>query len=163
MKKLTLIFFLISFSVFSQNDDELKFWDNVRFGGGLGLGFGSNQTTINVAPSTIYEFNDMFALGLGGSYLYAKNRDLKSNVFGASLISLFNPFEEIQLSAEFEQLFVTQKQLGFDNKNFDYPALYLGVAYRSGWFAAGVRYDVLYDENKNIYSSPFSPIVRFYF
>ena len=160
---LLVIFLLCTIFTNAQNDNDPKFWDNVRFGGGFGLGFGSNQTTIAISPSAIYEFNDMFALGLGGSYLYAKNGNLKSNVYGASIISLFNPLEEIQLSAEFEQLFVTQRQLGFDNNNFDYPALYLGAAYRVGWFAAGVRFDVLYDDNKSIYTSPFSPIVRFYF
>ena len=164
MKKNLLVIFLLS-TIFTnaQNDNDPKFWDNVRFGGGFGLGFGSNQTTIAISPSAIYEFNDMFALGLGGSYLYAKNGNLKSNVYGASFISLFNPVEEIQLSAEFEQLFVTQKQLGFDNYNFDYPALYLGAAYRVGRFAVGVRYDVLYDNNKSIFASAFSPIIRFYF
>ena len=39
----------------------------------------------------------------------------------------------------------------------------LGIAYRSGWFAGGLRYDVLYDSNKSVYASALSPIVRFYF
>ena len=164
MKKNLLVLFLLT-TIFTnaQNENNPKFWDNVHFGGGFGLGFGSNQTTIAISPSAIYEFNDMFALGLGGSYLYAKNGNLKSNVYGASFISLFNPVQEIQLSAEFEQLFVTQKQSGFDNYDFNYPALYLGAAYRVGRFAAGVRYDVLYDVDKSIYASALSPIVRFYF
>ena len=161
-KFITLFFFLVSFSIFAQNSDAPKFWDNVRFGGGFGLGFGSGHTTISIAPSAIYEFNDRFALGLGASYLYAKNNALKSNVFGAGIISLYNPTEEFQLSAEFEQLFVTQK-LGILENNYDYPALYVGAAYRIGAFAAGLRYDVLYDDTKSIYASAFSPIVRFYF
>jgi len=163
MKKLTCItFLLISTIIFSQEDNTPKFWDNVRFGGGFGLGFGSNSTTIAISPSAIYEFNDVFALGLGTSYLYAKNNDLKSNVFGAGIISLYNPTEEFQLSAEFEQLFVNQK-LGLIKNNYDYPALYLGAAYRVGSFSAGLRYDVLYDDSKSIYASAFSPILRFYF
>jgi len=106
-KNLFLIFILSAIFTNAQQDNDPKFWDHVHFGGGFGLGFGSNQTTIAISPSAIYEFNDMFALGLGGSYLYAKNNNLKSNVFGASIISLFNPLEEVQLSAEFEQLFIT--------------------------------------------------------
>ena len=173
-KIIFLCCFFISLAAYTQDEQtqqeeqiqqtyQPKFWDHVRFGGGLGLSFGSNQTTIAIAPSAIYEFSDMFALGVGTSYLYAKNFDVKSNVYGVSLISLFNPFEEFQLSAEFEQLFVNQKLAGFEDSNFDYPALYLGAAYRIGWFSAGIRYDVLYDESKNIYASPWSPIVRFYF
>lgn len=163
MRKLTFITFILLFSItYSQNDKPPKFWDNVRFGGGFGLGFGSNSTTIAISPSAVYEFNDAFALGIGASYLYAKNNDLKSNVFGAGIISLYNPTQEFQLSAEFEQLFVNQK-LGTLKNNYDYPALYLGAAYRIGSFSAGLRYDVLYDDTKSIYASAFSPIVRFYF
>jgi len=153
---------LVSLTSFSQAVDAKSFWDDVQFGGGLGLGIGSNRTTISVAPSAIYNFNPKFSLGLGASYLYAKNGDLKSNVFGASVLSLYNPFEQLQLSAEFEHLFVNQK-LGTLKSNFDYPALYIGAAYRVGNFSAGLRYDVLYDDNKSIYASAFSPIFRFYF
>jgi len=170
-KIIILSCFLISLASYGQEEQteqteqtyQPKFWDHVRFGGGLGLSFGSDQTTIAISPSAIYEFNDMFAFGVGTSYLYSKNFDFRSNVYGMSLISLFNPFEEFQLSAEFEQLFVNQKLTGFEDSNFNYPALYLGTAYRIGWFSAGVRYDVLYDATKNIYASPWSPIVRFYF
>ena len=163
MKKLIfLILLCITTFSFAQNDDTPKFWDHVKFGGGFGFGFGSRITTISISPSAIYEFNDTFALGAGGSYLYAKNNNLKSNVYGASLISLYNVLDEFQLSAEFEQLFVNQKLAPFKN-SYNYPALYFGAAYRVGSFAAGVRYDVLYDDNKSIFSSAFSPIVRFYF
>ncbi len=164
MKKIfaLLIFITISTICFAQNNDTSKFWDHVRYGGGFGIEFGSNNTAIGISPSAIYEFNEAFALGVGTSYLYAKNNHLKSNVFGASIISLYNPLREIQLSAEFEQLFVNQK-LNALKSNFDYPALYIGGAYRTGAFSIGVRYDVLYKENKSIFSSAFSPIVRFYF
>jgi hypothetical protein len=36
----------------------------VQFGGGVGLGFGSNYTDISLAPSAIYNFNEYVALGL---------------------------------------------------------------------------------------------------
>jgi len=67
-----LLLVLISYSILAQNDNNSKFWNNVRFGGGFGLGFGSNNTTIAISPSAIYEFNETFALGLTTSYLYAK-------------------------------------------------------------------------------------------
>lgn len=161
MRKIAFLFILTSLSVFSQNDDS-KFWDHVRFGGGFGFALGNNNTTLAIAPSAIYIFDDQFALGPSTSYLYNKNENLKSNVYGLGLISLYNPTEFLQLSAEFEQSFVTQK-LGLDKYHFNFPALYLGIAYRNGWLAGGIRYDVLYDNSNNIYNSAFSPIVRFYF
>lgn len=144
-----------------QNNDK-SFWDNVRFGGGLGLGFGNRSTTINVSPSAIYDFENGFATGIGVGYLYSKVGDFKSNVISPNLITLYNPAEQIQLSAELEYLFVNQRFGDTSYKN-DFPALYLGVAYRTGWAAFGIRYDVLYDERDSIFGSAFSPIIRFYF
>lgn len=163
MKKIFIALFLLTTGYsFSQIEDTPKFMDKVQFGGGLGLSFGNNYTTVSISPSAVYNFNQYVAAGPGLSYLYAKNGDLKSNVFGAGLITLINPVENLQLSAEFEHLFITQK-LGFEKSSFDYPALYVGGAYRVGNFSAGLRFDVLYNEDKTIYSSAFSPIVRFYF
>ncbi len=174
MRKIVLsILVLTSFMGFAQNDDDNdvdvvqqlpqpNFWDNVRFGGGLGFGFGNNNTTINVSPSAIYDFQNGFALGLGVGYLYAKNDALRSNVISPGIITLYNPADEIQLSAEFEHLFINQK-FGSISDSYDYPALYLGVAYRTGWAAFGMRYDVLYDERDSVFASAFSPVIRFYF
>jgi long-subunit fatty acid transport protein len=160
MKKFLLLFCLFVSSIgFSQKND---FWKNVRFGGGLSLGFGS-QTTIGVAPSAIYDFDNGFSLGAGFNYTYRETGDFSTNVYGGSIISLYQiPNIGIQLSGEFEQSFAKQTtSIGTINTNF--PALYLGAAYNKGRFAFGFRYDVLYDSTKSIYASAFSPIVRFYF
>lgn len=160
MKK-TLLFLLlsISFVSFSQKAD---FWENVQFGGGFTASFG-NQTTIGISPSAIYNFNNGFALGTGLTYIYSEIGDFTTNVYGASIISLYQiPKVGIQLSGEFEQSFAKQTD-SFGSINTNFPALYFGAAYNQGRFAFGFRYDVLYDENKSVYASPFSPIVRFYF
>jgi len=175
MKKIAVVFwFFTSFYTFAQDNttqpnkevielSKNSFWDHVRFGGGLGFGFGNNSTTINVSPSAIYDFENGFALGASVGYLYSQIQSFKSNVISPGIVALYNPAQEIQLSAEFEYLFVSQKFSGFDATNFDYPALYLGVAYRTGWAAFGVRYDVLFDANDSIFSSAFSPVIRVYF
>ena len=174
MKKIVLLLCIFTSFFLSAQDEETQpgdeilqvpkksFWDNVRFGGGLGLGFGSNSTTINISPSAIYDFENGFALGASVGYLYSKVHDFKSNVISPGLVALYNPAQEIQISAEFEQLFVNQK-FGSLSDNFDYPALYLGVAYRTGWASFGMRYDVLYDERDSIFATAWSPIVRIYF
>ena len=88
---------------FSQNSDGAS--DRVHFGGSLGLSIGSGFTDIVVAPSVIYDVNDYFSAGIGlqGSYVNWKN-NFESYIYGASLIGLVNPIDEIQLSAELEQL-----------------------------------------------------------
>lgn len=89
----------------SQNQDSPDFWNHVRFGGGVGISFGDGFFSGTLAPSAIYEFNDQFALGLGLNGTYNKQKNFyQSTVFGGSILGFFNPIEEIQLSAEFEEL-----------------------------------------------------------
>lgn len=161
MKRTLLLILLLSVTtVFSQK--KSKFWEKVHFGGSVGLGFSSNNTTISASPSAIYEFNPQFSTGLGIGYLYNKQNEYKSNVISTSLLAFYNPITLVQLSAEFEQLFVNQKYQNFKN-SYNYPALYLGASYVTGRVSVGFRYDVLYNKNKSIYSSALSPVIRIYF
>lgn len=162
-------FFSIQLSAQYQNPDfksNSDFWQNVQFGGGLGLSIGSGYTDISVAPSAIYNVNEYFAVGLGAQYTYVKVKNsYNSNLYGGSLITLFNPIPEIQLSAELEQLRVNLKGVGNNNfsDNFWNTGLFLGAGYRSGNVTIGARYNVLYKEDQGAYSDAFMPFVRFYF
>jgi hypothetical protein len=72
------------------------FWDKVRFGGGIGLGFGDGFFSGTLAPSAVYEFNNTFALGVGFNGTYNTKKEFyKSTVLGGSLIGLFNPVDAI--------------------------------------------------------------------
>lgn len=146
----------------TMNESKSDFWENVRIGGNLNLNFGSNTTTVGITPSAVYDFNETFSLGASVGYTYNKTGDFKSNVYTASILSLYNPFQNVEISAELEQLFVNQKLGSFKN-SYNYPALYLGLAYRVGNVAIGGRFDVLYNDNKSIYTSPFAPFVRVFF
>lgn len=162
---LTGLFFWTSATVFGQGGD---FWDKVRFGGALGAGFGSDYTEVMVAPSAIYEFNDYVAAGVGlqGSYVRLKN-EYDSWIYGASLIGIFTPIENIQLSVELEQLRVNTTFSPSDTPeitdNFWNTALYLGAGYSTGNVTVGVRYNVLFDKDKFVYNEALMPFVRVYF
>ncbi len=161
MKKIVFFLFLsFSFISFSQQRDT--FWENIQYGGGFSIGLG-NQTTIGISPSAIYNFDNGFALGAGVNYLYSEINDFSTQVYGASLISLYQTKFGIQLSGEFDYNFAKQKSRNNTNFNTSFPALHLGIAYNKSRFAFGIRYDVLYDENKSVFASPISPILRFYF
>lgn len=177
MKNKHLSFFLRIFLVFATSIltaqqynrtpiSQSNFLDNVQFGGGVGLSIGSGYTDISIAPSAIYNVNQYFSVGLGAQYTYAKQKNAyTSNLYGGSLITLFNPIPEVQLSAELEQLRVNVTGVGtggFRN-NFWNTGLFLGAGYRSGNATMGVRYNVLYKDNKGAYSDAFMPFVRFYF
>ncbi|HEX9152100.1 MAG TPA: hypothetical protein VF842_08460 [Flavobacterium sp.] len=145
----------------SQSD----FWKKVQFGGGIGFSFGSGYTDVSVAPSAIYNFNEYLAIGLGAQYTYAKQKDYyASHLYGGSIIGLFNPIREIQLSAELEELRVNVNLIGSNSNSQDYwnTGLFLGAGYRSGNVTIGARYNILNDNN-NIYGNAFMPFVRVYF
>lgn len=168
-----LVWFVIVFvffvsPIFSQQNEQSDFWQHVRFGGGIGLNFGDGFFSGTLAPAAIYDVNPYVSLGLGltGSYSSQRN-DFSSTIFGGNIIGLFNPIPEVQLSTEFEQLNINQR---FENgvnpdikDNFWASALFLGVGYRTGNITIGIRYDVLYDEDKSIYEDPWLPFVRFWF
>lgn len=169
---LVVITLLFSFGLFAQGQQNMPtqqndFWTHVQFGGGIGMGFGSGYTDITISPSAIYNINSIVAVGTGlqFGYVSAKN-DYTSTIYGASLIGLLNPVPQVQLSAELEQIRVnTDYQYdGADiSKSFWNTALYLGAGYRTGNVTVGIRYDVLFNDNRSYYSEAFMPFVRVYF
>jgi hypothetical protein len=140
------------------------FWSKVRYGGGIGLNVGNNFTNITLAPSAIYEFNQYVALGVGLQGSYVKVRSLyDSFIYGGSLISLFTPIPELQLSAELEQVRVNLDFFDDVKDNFWNTGLFLGAGFRQGNFTAGLRYNVLHNNNRNIYAEAWMPFVRVFF
>jgi hypothetical protein len=168
---LTLIL-LFSFNGFSQESsggksDSGSFWDNVQFGGGFGLAIGNDFTDITIAPSAIYNFNEHFALGTGLQYSRLKQKNFyASNVVGGSIIGLYNPIEEIQLSLELEQVHVNTTYTDlYDNikRSFWNTGLYIGGGYRADNVTIGARFNLLFDQDKELYGDAFMPFVRVYF
>lgn len=177
MAKLIKLFFLTTLIFFlskshAQNDTLVKtnstFFKDVKFGGGLGLAIGNGYTDIYLAPTAYKPINKFSTVGVGliGSYVKSANF-YSSLMYGVSLIGLVNPIEEIQLSAELEQLRVN---INYDTSittktenNFWNTALFLGVGYQSNNVTVGLRYNVLYQERNNVYSQAWMPFVRVMF
>ncbi len=152
----------------TDNKAKSNFWEKVQIGGGLGLGFGSGYTNIAIAPSAIYNVNQYVAVGAGLQYSYLKQRDYyNSSLYGGSVIGLFNPIEQIQLSVELEQLRANVKTDGTFytgvSDNFWNTGLFFGVGYRAGNVTIGARYNVLFQEDKGVYGDAFIPFVRVFF
>jgi predicted porin len=169
---LILIAILINFSVFAQQTTtaptpKSEFWQKVRFGGGLGLGFSNGYTNISVSPSAVYDVNQYVSLGVGVQYSYAKQSEIyTSNIYGGSIIGLFNPIAGIQLSADLEQLRVNttfDSSLSTPAKRNWNTALFLGAGYVTNNITIGARYNVLYKKTDNVYGQAFMPFVRVYF
>ena len=160
MKKITLLCLLFySISIFSQDS---SFIDNVRLGGTFGFSFGSNNTTLAISPSAVYDFNEELSIGGSLGYLYNKSRNYSANVFSASIITLYRPIKQIEFSGELLQSYVN-KTINSIKSNYSYPSLNIGAAYIAGKVTFGIQYDLLYKKDKSIYANAFSPFIRVFF
>jgi long-subunit fatty acid transport protein len=172
-KTLSILFFIsLSFGVYGQEDAQKQqkneFWSNVQFGGAFGISLGSGFTDITVAPSAIYKLNNYvsFGGGLQGSLVSQKNY-YNSAIYGANVIALFNPIEEAQISLELEQVRVNNTYrnttTGTSKDNFWNTGLFVGAGYRMDNVTVGVRYNLLFDKDKSVYSDALMPFIRVYF
>lgn len=182
MKKPFILFLLIMcfscFQSYSQEQVNVQkqksdFWQHVQFGGNVGLSFGQNFFSGSISPSAVYRFDERFATGTSLIFSYSKDKYYyESYIVGASVLGLFNPIPQIQISAEFEQLYVNRSDLnpicnGLNcyplDESYWYPGLYLGAGFSTGPVTMGIRFDVLYDSKRSIYANAYNPFVRFYF
>lgn len=171
-KHFFLICIFLIFSVNSQlvsqniSPERNNFFEQVRYGGSLGLNFSNGFFNANVAPKAVYDFNQYTSAGVGLLGSYSDGSNYKAFTYGGSIIGLFRPVRSLQLSAEFEELHVN-RNWEFDGANrkdsYWYPALFLGLGYNTGPVTMGIRYDVLYDDEKSIYGNAFMPFVSVYF
>ncbi|WP_405208403.1 alpha-ketoglutarate decarboxylase [Aquimarina sp. LLG6339-5] len=164
--KIILLVSAMLFSLQQCYSQEDNFWSRVRIGGNIGIGFTNDTFNGILAPSAVYDFNNQFSMGFGLNFGYTDSSNFTATNYGASIITLYNPFPSLQLSAEFEQMGVSRsfEIEGPDiNDNYWYPALFIGAGYRIGFVSVGLRYDVLYDDNKSIYASAYAPFVRVFF
>jgi len=153
--------------------DENPFWSHVRFGGGAGAAFGTGYTDVMLAPGAIYQFNQYAALGVGLQGSFVKQKYYYENwMYGGSILGLFNPIPQIQLSVEVEQLrvnlqyddrYVADYNIPFKEENFWNTALFVGAGYQLENVTVGLRYNVLFNENDRVYSDALMPFIRVYF
>ncbi|WP_264565765.1 hypothetical protein [Flavobacterium sp. N3904] len=145
------------------------FWQNVQFGGGLGLSFGSGYTDISIAPSAIYNVNPYLATGIGLQATYVSSKGYyDSGIYGISYLVFVNPIPQIQLSVNLNESYVNNHYEYYNGRasysdQFWNTALFLGAGYRTGNVTIGLAYNVLYDVNDNVYGDAVTPFVRAYF
>lgn len=156
-------FCLFSFAQSSGTSDS-QFWKKVQWGGTGALNFSNVFTTVSISPQAVYPINNYFFTGIGLQYSYLRNRNLfTTHLYGGSWINLFNPLPELQISTELEQLRVNTELTDGFKDDFWNTALFLGLGYSQGNFTVGVRYNVLFEEENNIYPQAWMPFVRVFF
>jgi hypothetical protein len=168
---LVLVFGIFS-KIYGQTDLAVKqksnFWKQVQFGGGFGLNIGTGFTDVTLAPNAIYNLNQYVALGAGLQGSIVSQKDYYSSaIYGVNTIVLINPIEEVQLSIEVEQVRVNNTfrnpTTGTLKDNFWNTGLFVGGGYRMENVSTGVRYNLLFNKDKNVYADAMMPFIRVYF
>lgn len=164
----TLLGLISHFQVFSQEEVPVQesFWKDVRFGGSLGANFSNDYFSAHLSPRAVYDFNQYVSAGTGIAGSYTNGSNFSAYSVSGSVLSLFRPIPRVQLSAEFEEIYVS-RNVGLEGGNrkdsYWYPSLFLGAGYTSGNVTVGLRYDVLYSDEKSMYNNALMPFVSVYF
>ncbi|WP_235817896.1 alpha-ketoglutarate decarboxylase [Formosa haliotis] len=132
------------------------------------MSFGNEFFSGTLEPTALYQFNPQFALGAGINFTYNSQKDFyHSTILGGTLTALYNPISYLQISGEYQQLHVNRNydndRVLYQDEKYWAPALLFGIGFQTKNVTVGVRYDVLYDDYKSIYASPWAPFIRVYF
>lgn len=154
-----------------EDSEGGNFWDNVRFGGNIGLQLG-NPTNILLSPSMAYVpqadlLDEKLMIGIGVTYIYSKVKyadvNYSSNIYGGRLFSRYLITDNIFAHTEFESL-NAPNYINVSNDRTWVNSFFVGGGYlqsigdRSG-FSVSVLYNLAWTPSNIIYSSPWN--IRF--
>ena len=139
----------------------------LKFGCGFGLSF-VGGTNIGLSPHLIYDISDKFSLGAGLQGNYTAIKDLqKTFTYGANIIGQYNPIDRLTTLVEFAQLKVnttTENIAGDIERDYWDSALFVGAGLNiTPKISLGAKYNLLYDEDESVYTSPIIPFVNITF
>lgn len=170
MKKLfSLSLMLVSVLSFSQiamsSGTQTNRW---TFGGGLGVGFGSNSYfNLQVSPRVGYKITEQLEGGVIGNVSWQTSDYYKSTMFGVGPFMNYYFARSFFIGANLQQYFINSEEK-FTGYKFDTDetALYLGGGYmqplgNNAFVQFGIMYNVLWKERSSIFSTGFIPSVGF--
>lgn len=135
----------------------------------FGMGFGFNfvgGTNISLSPNLTYRVSDKISVGAGLMFNYMGIKDLqKTTTYGANVLAFYTPVNKLLTTLEFAQLHVNRKMIlnNLEDEFWDSP-LFVGAGYQiTPKIAAGAKYNLLYNKDKSIYTSPVVPFVNISF
>lgn len=171
MKKFIIpLMLMLSGSLFSQvsvgtNSQENNRW---TFGGGIGVGFGSQSTFyLQASPRVGYRLTDDLEGGVVGSVSWQTSDYYRSTMFGVGPFANYYFARSFYVGANLQHYFINFKDRYYDYKvNEEETALYLGGGYMqriggSSFMQIGLMYNVLWKEDTSVFSSGLIPNIGF--
>jgi len=137
----------------------------------FGVGFGLNfvgGTNISLSPNLMYKVSNKFTFGAGVQGSYSAIKDLQNTTtIGGNVVTQYNPIPQILTLVEFVELNVsteTESPEGKMKQTYWDSALFVGAGYSiTPKIAIGAKYNLLYNEDESVYSSPVIPFVNITF
>ncbi|HLS12410.1 MAG TPA: hypothetical protein VK050_09635 [Flavobacteriaceae bacterium] len=159
-----LLFSGLSYSQIGIGSSSINKQNKWRVGGGLGMSFGDHGAfTLNISPFIGYELVSSLEGGVTTGYQYSKYRDQRQNLFSIGPYLNFYPMQSLFVRTQYEYFTGNSKIKNSSySSSFDESALWIGGGYRTGGrvqMYAGIMYNVLYKENKSLFSEAYQPIV----
>lgn len=139
----------------------------LKFGCGFGLNF-VGGTNIGLSPHLIYGVSNKVSLGAGLQGNYTSIKDLqRTTTFGGNAIFQYTPIQKLTTLLEFTQLKVnttTEAITGDIKQDYWDSALFVGAGLNiTNKIALGAKYNLLYDSDESVYTSPIIPFVNITF
>ncbi len=139
----------------------------LKFGCGFGLSF-VGGTNIGLSPHLIYAVSNKISLGAGLQGNYTSIKDLqRTTTYGANVIGQYSPIERLTTLLEFAQLKVnttTENAAGDIKEDYWDSALFVGAGLNiTPKISLGAKYNLLYDKDESVYTSPIIPFVNITF
>jgi hypothetical protein len=149
----------------SISKQDLK--SRLYFGGGFGLQFGS-LTLVEISPLVGYKLTPKWSVGISPTYKYFKYKDYYSgssysstNVWGGSIFSRYDIFQNVFAHVEYEALFYNTKITGGLTEMQQYNSFLVGGGYQQRISGnAGMYLLVLWNLNDTPDSPYNNPIFR---
>jgi long-subunit fatty acid transport protein len=154
---------LDSLATVNKTDPTLK--NRLKFGLGFGVNF-VGGTNLSLSPNLTYPVTKSFSIGGGLQFNYAGLKNIQKTItYGANALIYYTPVRQLLTTLEFSELHVNQNLLIANTKNeFWESALFIGAGIQiTPKISLGAKYNVLYDKNKSVYSSPVVPFINISF
>lgn len=148
-------FFVSAQTIFQNNDPK---W---VYGGSVGFSVGDDIYGIQLSPKVGYTILPDLVLGATINYTFQQYNQAKSSVFGIGPTLHYYSSMNYYLHTSFQHFFVSQKNQGH-SISIREKALYVGGGYLQRIsdnvsLQIGAVYNLLYNKEKSIFSSGFSP------
>ena len=182
MKKLVIVWLLLSGACISKAQDEEKSGDekkggfkkeNMFVGGNINLGFSNSSTVLGISPYVGYSLNKYLDVAFSANFSYTSIRDyeeygdkIRQTIYGPGAFVRIFPFRFLFVQAQYEFNLINYRYIPAKNsvtylpsrENLNAGSLLVGAGYAGGREGTGSSYyyfSVMWDVAK----SPNSPYV----